>query len=152
MSENLVIRAYEPRDEEHVIRLWLRCDLVVPWNNPRQDIERKLRVNPELFLVGEIGGKLVATCMAGYEGHRGWVNYLATDPDYTRRGIGAKMMEEVEARLLAMGCPKINLQVRAGNSAIVEFYEAVGYKLDDILNMGKRLKEDEPFTPEEGKP
>ena len=152
MSENLVIRPYEPRDERDVVDLWARCDLVVPWNNPRQDIERKLKVNPELFLVGEIAGKLVATCMAGYEGHRGWVNYLATDPDYARRGIGAKMMEAAEARLLAMGCSKINLQVRAGNTAAVEFYEAVGYKLDDILNMGKRLKEDEPFTPEEGTP
>ena len=152
MSDRLVIRPYEPRDEQDVIDIWRRCDLVVPWNNPKQDIERKLKVNPELFLVGEIAGKLVATCMAGYEGHRGWVNYLATDPDYMRRGIGAKMMEEAEARLLAMGCPKINLQVRAGNQSVVEFYEAVGYKLDDILNMGKRLKEDEPFGPEEGKP
>jgi len=152
MSDRLVIRPYEPRDEQDVIDIWRRCDLVVPWNNPKQDIERKLKVNPELFLVGEIAGKLVATCMAGYEGHRGWVNYLATDPDYMRRGIGAKMMKEAEARLLAMGCPKINLQVRAGNRSVVEFYEAVGYELDDILNMGKRLKEDEPFTAEDGKP
>ena len=97
MSDRLVIRPYEPRDEQDVIDIWRRCDLVVPWNNPKQDIERKLKVNPELFLVGEIAGKLVATCMAGYEGHRGWVNYLATDPDYMRRGIGAKMMEEAVA-------------------------------------------------------
>ncbi len=152
MSENLVIRPYEPRDEKHVIDLWLRCGLVVPWNNPRQDIERKLKVNPDLFLVGELEGKLVATCMAGYEGHRGWINYLAADPACRRRGIGSKMMEAAEARLLAMGCPKINLQVRAGNRAVVDFYEAIGYELDDILNMGKRLAEDEPFTPEEGNP
>lgn len=151
MNEKLVIRSYEPRDEPAVIGLWHRCGLVVPWNNPKQDIERKLKVNPELFLVGEIAGELVATCMAGYEGHRGWVNYLATDPEHTRRGIGAKLMEAAEAGLLEMGCPKINLQVRAGNQSAVEFYEAIGYKLDDILNMGKRLSEDEPFTPEEGK-
>jgi ribosomal protein S18 acetylase RimI-like enzyme len=148
MSPDLVIRPYERRDEAAVIDLWVRCGLVVPWNNPRQDIERKLRVNPDLFLVGELDGRLVATCMAGYEGHRGWINYLATDPDLRRRGIGADMMREAESRLLAMGCPKINLQVRAGNTSVVEFYEAVGYELDDILNMGKRLIEDEPFDKE----
>ena len=148
MSENLIIRPFEPRDQQDVIDLWFRCDLVVPWNNPRQDIERKLRVNPELFLVGEIEGKLVATCMAGYEGHRGWINYLATDPDLRRQGIAAKMMEAAEERLLAMGCPKINLQVRGGNRDVVAFYEAIGYKLEDILNMGKHLTEDEPFSRE----
>lgn len=147
MTQNLKIRPYEPRDEQEVIDLWQRCDLVVPWNNPRQDVERKLLVNPELFLVGVLDGKIVATCMAGYEGHRGWINYLATDPDLRRRGIAARMMKEAEARLRAMGCPKINLQVRAGNKSVVEFYESIGYKLDDILNMGKRLREDEPFTP-----
>lgn len=146
MNDELLIRPYEPRDEKAVIRLWLRCGLVVPWNNPRQDIERKLRVNPELFLVGEIRGKLVATCMAGYEGHRGWINYLATDPECRRQGIAASMMQAAEERLIAMGCPKINLQVRAGNKDAVAFYEAVGYELDDIANMGKRLIEDEPFT------
>lgn len=146
MDDDLVIRPYAPRDERAVIRLWVRCDLVVPWNNPRQDIERKLKVNPDLFLVGEIRGNLVATCMAGYEGHRGWINYLATDPDYRRQGIAARMMEAAEEKLIAMGCPKINLQVRAGNKDVVAFYEAVGYELDDIVNMGKRLIEDEPFA------
>jgi ribosomal protein S18 acetylase RimI-like enzyme len=147
LSETLVIRPYEPRDEEQVIDLWFRCDLVVPWNNPKQDIDRKLQVNPELFLVGELGGRVVATCMAGYEGHRGWVNYLATDPDLRRQGIAVKMMEAAEKGLLAIGCPKINLQVRAGNEAAVKFYEAVGFKMDDIRNMGKRLEEDEPYPP-----
>jgi ribosomal protein S18 acetylase RimI-like enzyme len=146
MNDELLIRPYGYQDEEAVISLWLRCGLVVPWNNPRQDIERKLRVNPELFLVGEIRGKLVATCMAGYEGHRGWINYLATDPEYRRQGIAASMMQAAEERLIAMSCPKINLQVRAGNKDAVAFYEAVGYELDDIANMGKRLIEDEPFT------
>ena len=103
MKANLVIRPYEDGDQAAVVDLWDRCGLVVPWNNPRQDIERKLKVNPELFLVGELEGRLVATCMAGYEGHRGWINYLATDPDLRRRGIGAEMMREAEARLLAMG-------------------------------------------------
>jgi ribosomal protein S18 acetylase RimI-like enzyme len=148
VTENLLIRPYEPMDEMEVIDLWFRCDLVVPWNNPKQDIERKLKVNPELFLVGEIDGKVVATCMAGYEGHRGWINYLATDPDFRRKGIAARMMEVAEENLLVMGCPKINLQVRAGNEGAVRFYEAIGYKLDDIRNMGKPLTKDEPYTHE----
>jgi len=149
VSDILVVRPYKPADEKHVIDLWFRCNLVVPWNNPKRDIERKLRVNPDLFLVGELGGRLVATCMAGYEGHRGWINYLATDPDCRRRGIAARMMEAAEERLLAMGCPKINLQVRAGNDSAIKFYEAMGYKLDDIRNMGKPLTEDEPYSREQ---
>jgi ribosomal protein S18 acetylase RimI-like enzyme len=148
MIDDLTIRPYQPGDEQAVIDLWFRCGLVVSWNNPRQDIERKLKVNPEIFLVGETGGRLVATCMAGYEGHRGWINYLATDPEYRRRGIAARMMAAAEEKLLAMGCPKINLQVRAGNDTAVAFYESIGYKLDDIKNMGKRLKEDEPYRRE----
>lgn len=140
-----MIRPYEPRDERHVIDLWFRCDLVVPWNNPKRDIERKLKVNPELFLVGELSGRVVATCMAGYEGRRGWINYLATDPDFRLKGIAARMMEAAEEKLRAMGCPKINLQVRAANKEAVKFYEAIGYELDDILNMGKRLEEDKPY-------
>ena len=77
----LEIRPYEERDGGAVVALWRVCELVVPWNDPFKDIERKLRVQPEMFLVGCLGEKLVATLMAGYEGHRGWVNYLAVAPE-----------------------------------------------------------------------
>lgn len=71
------IRTYHPNDNDKVIQLWSECGLIVPHNNPIKDIERKMKVNPELFLIGELDGIIIATCMAGYEGHRGWINYLA---------------------------------------------------------------------------
>ena len=141
----MIIRPYSPGDEKEVIELWRKCDLITPWNNPKQDIERKLKVNPELFLVGLVNDSIVATVMGGYDGHRGWINYLAVDPAYQRRGLGRQIMGAAEGKILAMGCPKINLQVRADNAAVVRFYENIGYKTEDRISMGKRLVEDEPF-------
>ena len=88
-----------------------------------QTSERKLKVNPELFLIGILDGKIVATAIGGYEGHRGWVNYLAVDPAYQKKGFGRQLMAEIEKRLLALDCPKINLQVRSGNTSALEFYQ-----------------------------
>src|SRR5512139_248495 len=139
---DLVIRPYQRQDEEAVIQLWLQCNLVVPQNNPERDIKRKLQVNPEWFLVGVLGGHVVATCMAGYEGHRGWINYLAVSPHHRRQGIGRRIMEEAEKRLSAAGCPKINLQVRETNRAVIQFYERIGYTRDPVASMGKRLEND----------
>jgi ribosomal protein S18 acetylase RimI-like enzyme len=143
--DNLMIRQYQEDDEQEVINLWFECNLVVPHNNPRRDIERKLQVDPELFLVGEFDGRVVATCMAGYEGHRGWINYLAVSPQHQRRSIATKMMNEAESRLTTAGCPKINLQVRATNREALKFYESIGFSVDDVVSMGKRLEPDKPY-------
>ena len=124
---DLVIRPYQTQDEAAILELWLKCNLVVPQNNPERDIKRKLQVNPEWFLVGVVDGKVVATCMAGYEGHRGWINYLAVSPKYRRQGIGMRIMEEAENRLRSGGCPKINLQVRETNQEVIRFYAEIGY-------------------------
>ena len=137
------IRAYRASDEEAVIALWQDCGLVVPWNDPHKDIQRKLRVQPDLFLVGRVGDRLVATVMAGYDGHRGWINYLAVTPDLRRSGIGRRMVEHVESRLRTVGCPKINLQVRTSNLDVVSFYEAIGYATDEVVSLGKRLEADQ---------
>jgi len=142
--QDLVVRSYQPEDEGAVIGLWLQCNLIVPHNNPRRDIERKLGVNPEWFLVGTLDGVVIATCMAGYEGHRGWINYLAVSPSCERRGVATLMMQEAESRLRAAGCPKINLQVREVNEAVIRFYENIGYSRDPVISMGKRLEHDEP--------
>ena len=141
--ENLLIRPYHPDDEEEVVNLWFECDLVTPQNNPRGDIQRKLRVNPQWFLVGILGGKVVATCMAGYEGHRGWINYLAVSPLCRRQGIGTLMMNQGESKLTAAGCPKINLQIRETNTEVIKFYKSIGYAKDLVVSMGKRLQHDE---------
>ena len=136
------IRPFTHQDEEQVISLWRECNLVVPQNDPKKDIQRKLKVNPELFLVGVVDDAIVATIMGGYEGHRGWVNYLAVSPSHQRKGYGRQMMEAVEVNLRAMGCAKINLQVRETNLAVVEFYKSIGYNIDHVIGMGKRLESD----------
>ena len=141
----MTVRQYSPEDENAVVELWHKCNLVRAWNNPKLDIERKLKVNPELFLVGLVDGRVVATVMGGYEGHRGWVNYLAVDPSCQRRGLARRIMEEIEKKILVMGCPKINLLIRADNLEVVKFYEGIEYKTDEVVSMGKRLVEDEPF-------
>ena len=138
----LEIRRYRESDQEAVVDLWRECGLVVPWNDTEKDIQRKLRIQGEMFLVGLLGPELVATVMAGYEGHRGWINYLAVATDCQKRGLGRRLMDEAEARLREIGCPKINLQVRGSNSDAVEFYKNIGYSVDDVVSMGKRLEED----------
>jgi len=138
----LEIRPFASRDEEAVVALWRRCELVRPTNDPHRDIQRKLKLRPDLFLVGEVDGTIVASVMAGYEGHRGWLNYLAVDPDQRRRGWGRAMVAEAERLLRAEGCPKINLQIRTSNLAAIEFYRRIGFSADDVVSMGKRLESD----------
>ncbi len=138
------IRPFQAVDEQEVITLWQACGLTRPWNNPYQDIARKLTVQPELFLVGELDGALVATVMAGFEGHRGWVNYLAVAPELRGRGYGRALMALVEEKLFAMGCPKLNLQIRSTNTAVLDFYSRLGYANDDVVSLGKRLITDGP--------
>jgi ribosomal protein S18 acetylase RimI-like enzyme len=137
------IRPYRETDEAAVIALWRACDLVRLWNDPRKDIRRKLRVNPEWFLVGQQDGRIVGTVMAGYEGHRGWINYLAVEPALQRGGLGRALMAEAERLLRASGCPKINLQVRATNAGVMAFYRQLGYAVDNVVSMGKRMDSDE---------
>jgi len=139
------IEEYREKYGVQVIELWLKCKLVVPSNNPRRDIERKIEVDRDLFLVGRIQGKIVATVMGGYEGHRGWINYLAVDPEYRNNGYGRLIMRAVEKRIRAKGCPKINLQVRNSNDTVIKFYKSLGYADDHVIGLGKRLEEDEPF-------
>ena len=138
----MTIRPFEPSDEPAVIDLWRRCELLRPQNDPHKDIQRKLAAQPNLFLVAEIDSTIVGTVMAGYDGHRGWINYLATSPAHRRRGIARALMQRAEQLLSAAGCPKINLQVRATNHEVVDFYRAIGFHVDDVLSLGKRLESD----------
>ena len=133
------IRAFRPGDEAAVVSLWEECGLTRPWNDPRKDIARKLMVQPGLFLVGSVDGRLIATVMAGYEGHRGWVNYLAVAPRSRGQGYGRALMERVEQLLLDLGCPKVNIQVRASNAEALGFYRAIGYAQEERVSLGKRL-------------
>jgi ribosomal protein S18 acetylase RimI-like enzyme len=136
------IRTFEERDRVAVVNLWQECRLTTEQNDPDRDIDRKMRVSPELFLVGCVEGELVATVMGGYEGHRGWINYLAVKPTMQRRGLAKRLMQSVEERIAAMGCPKINLQVRSTNKSVIDFYAALGYGNDNVVSLGKRLEKD----------
>jgi ribosomal protein S18 acetylase RimI-like enzyme len=136
------LRAYAPADETAVIELWQRCGLTRDWNDPRKDIQRKLTTQPELFLVGEIDKRIVASAMAGYDGHRGWVNYLAVAPEARGKGYGRLLMRYIEEALRAHGCPKVNIQVRPGNDEALRFYEKIGYSVEARVSLGRRLIED----------
>ncbi len=140
----LVVRSATGDDHDRIIELWEACGLTRPWNDPRRDLERKLAHDPEMLLVGEDPpAGVVATVMAGYEGHRGWLNYLAVHPTHGGRGHGRAIVAEAERRLEALGCPKVNLQVRADNPAAVGFWAAIGYAVDDTVSMGRRLVHDD---------
>jgi len=133
------IRVFAPGDESAVIRLWQDCGLTRPWNDPHRDIARKLGEQPELFLVACRDEAIVGTAMAGFDGHRGWVHYLAVAPAEQGSGLGRALMEQIESLLQARGCPKINLQVRGSNSGVLAFYERLGYVAEDVVCLGKRL-------------
>ena len=139
LIKQLVIRSFQVSDDSDVINLWHRCNLVVPQNDPNKDIEMKLQVQPELFLVGVISNRIISTVMSGYDGHRGWIYYLAVDPDFQKNGIGRCMFEKAEMKLRKLGCSKINLQVRNSNKSVIAFYKHIGFLDDDVLGMGKRL-------------
>jgi ribosomal protein S18 acetylase RimI-like enzyme len=136
------IRPYESADEAAVIALWTECGLTRNWNDPKKDIARKLTMQPEWFLVGVDAAqenRLIASAMFGYDGHRGWVNYLAVSPACQRRGHARQLMARGEALLIAAGCPKLNLQLRTSNTEVVNFYQRLGYGRDDVVSLGKRL-------------
>lgn len=141
------IRVFQSADEAAVVALWQECGLTRPWNDPRADIARKLTEQPELFLVGTVGTELVASAMAGFDGHRGWVYYLAVAPGYRTRAFGRALMQAVERRLMERGCPKVNLLVRSSNTEVIEFYRKLGYVQDEVVSLGKRLIHDQTPSP-----
>ena len=145
------IRAFAPADTETVVALWEECGLTRPWNDPRRDIERKLQVQPELFLVGTervetadggVQEAVVATAMAGHEGHRGWLYYVAVAPGHRGGGRARQIVAEAERLLLEAGCPKVQLMVRSGNDTAEATWGSLGYEQSDVVVYGKRLIED----------
>ena len=136
----MLIRTFRDADRDAVAALWR----VVfagerPHNEPDRIFAEKGDVQPELFFVAEIDGTAVGTCLAGYDGHRGWLYRVAVDPRIQRRGVGTALVRHAEAALIAMGCPKINLQVRAHNAAVVAFYRKLGWEPEELISLGKLL-------------
>jgi ribosomal protein S18 acetylase RimI-like enzyme len=140
-SARLVIRRFREKDKHEVTDLWLKVfPDDPPWSEPGAVIRRKLAIQSDLFWVGSYQGKIVATVLAGYDGHRGWIYHLAVAPGHRRKGFARKIMVAAETRLKALGCPKINLQVRDSNEAVVRFYQGIGYATEERISMGKRLR------------
>ena len=137
------IRPFLDSDEAAVIALWEAAGLTRSWNDPRKDIARKRAVQREGFLVGTEDGAVMASIMVGYDGHRGWINYLAVDPSHRMKGHARTLMREAERLLEGAGCPKVNLQIRTSNASVIEFYKAIGYVQDDVVSFGRRLIADE---------
>ena len=133
------IREFKIADSEEVIALWQACELTRPWNDPQRDIQRKQDVNDALFFVGEHKNKIIASVMGGYDGHRGWIYYLAVSPEHQRQGLATQLVRFIEGKLLDLGCPKLNLQIRTDNVAVQAFYKQLGFGTDDAISMGKRL-------------
>ena len=135
-------RKFIKSDIEEVIKLWKNCKLIVPWNDPFKDINRKLSIKDNLFIIGEMNKNIIASAMAGYDGHRGYIYYLAVLPEYQKKGIGSSLLSIVEKKLLQLGCPKINLFVRNTNIRVKTFYRINDYEIQDSQIYGKRLIED----------
>ena len=131
---------FDQKFQNAVVDIWKKCDLTTPQNDPAEDLKRKLESQPELFFIGLLDGKVVGTVMAGYEGHRGWINYLAVAPEHQRHGYGRQLMQKATEELTKIGCPKVNLQVRKSNTEVIDFYKHLGFKEDDVISLGKRLE------------
>jgi ribosomal protein S18 acetylase RimI-like enzyme len=137
------IRALADIDIEPVVELWQQAGLTRPWNDPRRDIERARGIAPELVLVAADGATVIGSVIAGYDGHRGWLYYLAVAVDRRGEGLGRALVAEAEHRLMQLGCPKVQLMVRSTNSGVLDFYESLGYERSDVIVTGKRLIADE---------
>lgn len=135
----MIVRQFKAQDTDQVVALWQECELTRPWNNPLLDIERKQQQDDSLFLVGELDNHLIASVMGGYDGHRGWMYYLAVSPKHQRCGYARELISHLEQKLIALGCPKLNLQIRSDNIAVQEFYHEIGFTEDATVSMGKRL-------------
>lgn len=124
---DLTLRDMADADLDAVVELWSAAGVSRPWNDPRKDIAFARAGSHSTVLVGLVGDRLVASAMVGEDGHRGWVYYLATHPEFQRRGIGRRMMQAAEAWLAARGVWKLQLLIRAANLDARGFYERLGY-------------------------
>jgi ribosomal protein S18 acetylase RimI-like enzyme len=139
-DRKIIIRKYQDSDYADVVALWR---VVFPndpsWNEPVELIRRKRSVQPNLFWIAQEGELIVGTVLAGWDGVRGWIYHLAVDPAKRRKGTARLLMKAAEDALEALGCPKVNLQVRMNNTGVVDFYKTIGYVVEERVQMGKPL-------------
>lgn len=138
------IRKYEDRDENDLVALWQKLfPDDPPHNAPKKVIAEKRRVDDLIFVV-EQDSALIGACMAGYDGHRGWLYAVGVLPDYRRTGMGAALVEHAMAELRQIGCKKLNLQIRSTNTQVAAFYKSLGFEIEDRLSMGILIEQNSP--------
>ena len=139
------ICTYEAAHFEGVKAMWRELfSADTPWHAPEVTVPAKLKVQPDLFVVAvDVGaldaGRVVGSIFGGYDGHRGWLNGVGVRKEYQGTGVGAALVREMEQRLGRLGCPKINLQVRTSNAAVIGFYQKLGYAVEERISLGKRM-------------
>jgi ribosomal protein S18 acetylase RimI-like enzyme len=138
-AANLCIAPIEDGDVAAVIALWQACGLTRPWNDPAADIALARNGTNAAVLVGRANGAIVASSMVGHDGHRGWVYYVAVDPDHRQKGFGRAVMDAAEDWLRARGIAKLQLMVRPDNSKVQAFYESIGYDEQERIIYAKWL-------------
>lgn len=126
-------------DVEPVVALWEVCGLTRPWNDPREDYFKALSAPDAVVILGFENDIVTASVMVGFDGHRGWIYYLAVEPSQQRQGVGRTMMEAAEQWLRDRGAPKLQLMVRETNTAVLAFYERLGLERQQVVTLGKRL-------------
>ena len=135
----MIIRKYQPHDRDSLIAFWEEVfPNPAPHNQPARVIEEKLKVDDLIFLAEE-EGRILGACQAGYDGHRGWLYGVAVSSNQRRRGIGSELVKAAINALREKGCGKVNLQIRAGNTAVAAFYKTLGFEVEERLSMGRHL-------------
>ena len=138
MSE-LAIAPITDADVESVVALWQRCGLTRPWNDPTSEIAFARRGQNATILIGRANGALVATAMVGHDGHRGWIYYVAVDPDVQGQDFGRAIMGAAEDWLRGQGVEKVMLMVRPDNTKVQAFYDRLGYDVQERVIYAKWL-------------
>jgi len=130
------IRKYRAEDKQQLVELW---NLIFPddppHNEPSRVIDAKLAVD-DLIFIAEENEEIIGACMAGYDGHRGWLYAVAMKPEYRRNGEGGRLVKTVMQALQDLGCIKINLQIRSSNTEVAAFYKSLGFAVEDRMSMG----------------
>jgi ribosomal protein S18 acetylase RimI-like enzyme len=140
----LAIAPIEDADIAAVVALWQRCGLTRPWNDPAADIALARKGANAAVLVGRDNGAIVGSVLVGHDGHRGWVYYVAVDPDCRQRGYGGVIMAAAEEWLRARGIEKLQLMVRPDNGQVQAFYQSLGYLKQERIIYAKWLDGREP--------
>jgi len=132
----MIIRNYKPKDQTELITLWQVCfPNSAPHNEPEKVLQEKLKMD-DLIFIAEENNTIIGACMAGYDGHRGWLYAVAVLPECRRKGVGSKLAKYTMEELKKLGCIKVNLQVRSINKDVANFYRSLGFVIEDRISMG----------------